>query len=286
MTVRPGQLLMFWDYDTQWGTDADRTRGLDVEPETGSREFSCTDRLIELHREFNVPACFAVVGAAALPGKRPYHDPEQIRRLHAAGHEIASHGLRHEWLPALNGSALHAVLAESRTALESCIGSPVTSFVPPYNQPFDHLRAGSISRSERRTVPWQRTDVATLCRALRGAGYTFCRVGYRGLLDRLRDRMGGGRRDRPVRRETIAGVTCVRLNTTGGFASDSLDLIEQAAQRGGIAIAYGHPHSLHSGNSQDERFLVPFLQRVAGLRDAGRLLPVLPRELTTPELVS
>ena len=25
--MRPGQLLMFWDYDTQWGTDADRRRG-------------------------------------------------------------------------------------------------------------------------------------------------------------------------------------------------------------------------------------------------------------------
>src|ERR1700752_3269800 len=82
-------VLFFWDYDTQWGADRSRANG---GPKSwGEFEFENTDRILELHQEFGVNACFAVVGAAALPGERPYHDPNQIRRIHAAGHEVGSH---------------------------------------------------------------------------------------------------------------------------------------------------------------------------------------------------
>ena len=82
-------------------------------------------------RSTEVPACFAVVGSAALPGKRPYHAPEQIRRIHDAGHEVASHSHRHEWLPALSRQALRETLSASKDALEQCIGAPIATFVPP-----------------------------------------------------------------------------------------------------------------------------------------------------------
>src|SRR5262249_26670813 len=90
-------LVVFWDYDTAWG--ADRSREPGGPKSWGPLEFEHTERLLELHAEHGVPACFAVVGAAALPGERPYHDPGQIRRIAAAGHEIGSHSFRHEWLP-------------------------------------------------------------------------------------------------------------------------------------------------------------------------------------------
>jgi hypothetical protein len=69
----------------------------------------------------------------------------------------------------------------------------------------------------------------------------------------------------------------VRLNTAGGFADDALALLERTARTGGIAVVYGHPHSLHAGNTQDERWLVPFLERVQKLRAEGRIEPILPR---------
>ncbi|HJP57242.1 MAG TPA: polysaccharide deacetylase family protein [Gemmatimonadales bacterium] len=274
-----GRLLMFWDYDTQWGTDADRARGLPGSAASGAREFECTDRLLELHARFGVTACFAVVGAAALPGERPYHDPGQIRRIHQAGHEVASHAFQHEWLPALRPAALDQTLRRSRTAIEECIGAPVTSFVPPYNQPFDYPAGLSFSRSERRQVRHGRIDVPALCRALDRNGYTFCRVAYRPVHLRLADRVRGRRVDGPVRVERIGGVTCCRLNSAGGFAADAVSLVERAAREGGIAVVYGHPHSLGAGNSQDERWLVPFLARVQALESAGRLRSVRPREL-------
>jgi hypothetical protein len=79
--------------------------------------------------------------------------------------------------------------------------------------------------------------------------------------------------------ERIGGVTCCRLNSAGGFAADAVSLVERAAREGGIAVVYGHPHSLGAGNSQDERWLVPFLARVQALESAGRLRSVRPREL-------
>ena len=281
--MRPGQLLMFWDYDTQWGTDADRRRGLPESEFAGRLEFECTDRLLELHAEYDVPACFAVVGAAALPGERPYHDPAQIRLIHAAGHEIASHGFAHEWVPGLDAAALHEMLVRSRSALEECVGAPVTAFVPPYNQPFDYAAGLSFSRSERRLVPRDRTDLGTLCRALARAGYDFCRVAYRPLPLRAVDHLARRRVDRPGRLERIAGVRCARLNTPGGFGEETVALVERAARTGGVVVAYGHPHSLHAGNSQDERRLRPFLERVRRLRAEGLLEAVLPRTLLQRE---
>jgi hypothetical protein len=273
-----GRVLLFWDYDTQWGSDADRALGRREAAGLGHLEFACTERLLELLARYELRACFAVVGMAARPGARPYHDPAQVRAIHMAGHEVASHAHRHEWLPGLSPPALRETLRASRTALEDCIGAPVTAFVPPYNQPFDHARALSISLSERRTAGRARVDLAGLCGALAETGYTFCRVGYRPLPLRLADRLAGRRWDRPVRPERIGGVTCLRLNTAGGFAG--LDgLLARCAERGGCVVAYGHPHSLHAGGAQDERALAPFCDAVAALRAQGRIEVCLPREL-------
>lgn len=278
--MRPARLLLFWDYDTQWGTEADRRRGLRAHPADGRLEFACTDRLLELHDRFGIQACFAVVGAAALPGSRPYHDPDQIRRIHEAGHEVASHGFKHEWVPALAGEALRQILAESKATLEECIQAPVTAFVPPYNQPFDHAPGLSFSCAERRAVPRDRTDLGLLCRALGETGYRFCRVAYRPLHLRALDHLMRHRVDRPGRIERIEGIHCARLNAPCGFTRASLQVVEEAARVGGVAVIYGHPHSLHAGGAQDERWLVPFLERVRQLRDEGRLTAMLPAALS------
>ena len=58
-----GKLIIFWDYDTQWG--ADRSRSPGGAKTWGNLEFENTERLLELHAQYGVPACFAVVGAAA-----------------------------------------------------------------------------------------------------------------------------------------------------------------------------------------------------------------------------
>ena len=277
MTARaPAELLFFWDYDTQWGGDRSRLPG---GPKSwGALEFSNTERLLELHGEHGVPACFAAVGSAALPGERPYHDPAQIRRIHAAGHEIGSHSHRHEWLPGLDRVALGETLRASKDALEQCIGAPVTTFVPPWNQPFDYPAGFSFSLSERREGGAHRTGLARLCETLAETGYRFCRVAYRPMHQRLAELIARKRIERLGRVEEIGGVSCARLNTPGGFGPPTVEVLERAVRRGGLTVVYGHPHSLTLGNSQDERHLAPFLQLVASMVRSGKLRVCLPRE--------
>jgi hypothetical protein len=277
-------MLLFWDYDTQWG--ADRSRNPDRAPDWGGLEFPNTELILEAHARYGIPACFAVVGAAALPGERPYHDPEQIRRIHEAGHEVGSHSLRHEWLPALGRDELRATLSQSKDALEQCIGAPVTTFVPPFNQPFDYARGWSFSLSERRAVPRDRTDVGRLCATLDEVGYRFCRLAYRELTVRIAERIRGREQYRPSALETIAGVRCVRLNGACGFSDELRETIDGSLDQGGFWVLYGHPHSVSdSTSSQSLERLLPFLETLDGWRRSGRVECVRPRDILCQEMM-
>jgi len=271
-------LLFFWDYDTQWG--ADRSRSPGGRKTWGHLEFENTERLLELHAEYDVPACFAVVGAAALPGERPYHDPAQIRRIHAAGHEVASHSLRHEWLPGLAAPELRQTLQTSKEVLEQCIGAEVTSFVPPFNQPFDYPPGWSFSLSERRTAGGHRTDLAGLCAMLVDTGYGFARVAYRGLFQRVAEKITGRELHRPSCLERIAGLACLRLNVPVGFGASSRQLLADHLDDDGIWLLWGHPHSVTTPDSpQSLALFVGLLRQVGEWRAAGRLRIAQPRDL-------
>jgi hypothetical protein len=271
-------LLFFWDYDTQWGADSSRSPG--GCKTWGHLEFENTERLLELHAEHDVAACFAVVGAAALPGERPYHDPAQIRRIHAAGHEVASHSLRHEWLPGLTPLELRRTLRTSKDALEQCIGAEVTSFVPPFNQPFDYPPGWSFSLSERQTAGEHRTDLTRLCAMLVETGYSFARVAYRGLLQRVAEKIIGRELHRPSRLERISGLACLRLNVPVGFGASSRKLLADHLDDDGIWLLWGHPHSVTASDSpQSLELFEGLLRQVAEWRAAGRLRITRPRDL-------
>lgn len=275
MTTR-GTLMMFWDYDTQWG--GDRSRGAGGPKLWGDLDFENTERLLELHATYHVPACFAVVGAAALPGERPYHDPRQIRAIAHAGHEVASHAMRHEWLPGLDRAELIETLRTSKDSLEQCTGMRVLSFVPPYNQPFDYPAGGAFSLSERRLAPRHRTGLQDLCEALQETEYRFCRVAYRPAVLQLAEAVIRRRiRQRNLVR-TIGGIRVLRLDASG-FDAEARALLERCAARQDFLVVYGHPHSLHSGNAQDESFLIPFLKTASELIRTQRIVTCLPRDL-------
>jgi len=274
-----GKLLIFWDFDAQWG--AERSRSSGGPKGWGPQEFANTERLLDLHAEAGVPACFAVVGEVALPGERPYHDPNLVRRIADAGHEVGSHAMRHEWLPALTGSALRQILRDSKDALEQCTGQAVTTFVPPYNQPFDFPLRGSISLAERLEASRARTDLPGLCKALKASGYKFCRVSYTPACERIHVLVGGKPRPNPSHPEKLFGVTILRLNTHSGFRGDTVSLVDRVVKQGGYAVVYGHPHSLSGNGSQSERYFVSFLKRAAELVKAGQLEILLPREIRT-----
>jgi hypothetical protein len=273
----PSYITLFWDYDTQWG--GDRSRSTWGPRKYGHLDFENTDLLLEMLGENGVHGCFAVVGAAALPGPRPYHDPAQIRRIHRLGHEIASHSFRHEWLPALNRKTLRETLRTSKDVLEQCIGQEVTTFVPPFNQPFDCPSRLSFSFSERREVRKGRTDLPTLCSELQEAGYKLSRVSYRSARERIVDRLRGFRSERPARLENISGLSCLRLNTAGGFGLSVMDQVAKHFSSGGIWVLYAHPHSASEDGPQSFASFRRFLKQLSEWRTSGLVYCRRPSEL-------
>ncbi len=271
-------VFLFWDYDTQWG--ADRSRSAGGPKDWGHLEFENTERLLELQGRYQMPSCFAVVGAAALPGERPYHDPGQIRAIHDAGHEVASHTFHHDWLPGLNQRALTETLRNSKDVLEQCIGAEVKSFVPPFNQPFDFPARLSFSWSERRTAGPDRTDQRRLCETLYRLGYRFCRVAYSPMQRRIAEKLLRRKlRRRPSQIEQVAGVTCLLTNASG-FEPASIELLERCIDQGKSLVIYGHPHSC-SDPTSPQRFeaLEGFLQVVDQHRRQDNLRCLLPRDI-------
>jgi peptidoglycan/xylan/chitin deacetylase (PgdA/CDA1 family) len=273
-------VLLFWDYDTQWAGDVSRSgKG----PQDWANEFENTERLLEMMHAYEMKSCIAVVGSAALSGERPYHDPKQVRAIHDAGHEVASHTHRHEWIPGLSHKQLIETLRSSKDTLEQCIGANVSCLVPPYNQPFDYLRALSISLAERREAGKGRIDLPALCEALRETGYKFCRVGYRSLSARIGDKIRGQRIYQPSQVEIIRGVVCFRTNSCG-FAPSAMSVLDRCLETKKTLVIYGHPHSL-TNPKDPQRFelLEGFLKRIRELRKEGRIRVMLPREVVAEQ---
>ena len=183
-------------------------------PRVHSTPMSCSN----CTREYEVPACFAVVGSAALPGKPSVSRPRTefgastTPATRSPATRTGTNGCRRS-----AGRLCVRRCPQSKDALEQCIGAPVATFVPPYNQPFDYAPRGSISLAERREAGADRTGLGPLCEALRETGYRFCRVAYRPLHVRLAEYVLRRRLDFPEQPAGIARRDCVRLNTPCGF---------------------------------------------------------------------
>ena len=271
-----GKLLFFWDFDAQWG--ADRSRAAGGVKKWGFDDFVNTEHLLEIHDQFRSPACFAVVGSIALPGSRPYHDPELIKKIYNAGHEIASHGLKHEWIPGMGEKALKRDLSSSKEILEQCIGRPITTFVPPFNQPFDYKAKGSISLSERKIEKNIRIDIPKLCNVLFEVGYRVARISYSNFIERILF-LGNIKTPKTANIENNKGIRTIRLNGRAGFGLDAINRLHYAVHRNEFVIIYGHPHSISGNTSQSLKYLLPFLTEVSTLIYEKKLQIILPGDL-------
>ncbi len=86
-----------------------------------------TDRLLELLEEGSANATFFVVGWVA----RRF--PDLVRRVAAAGHELASHSFWHEVVGRHDAESLRAELRVSKQVLEDIAGVAVEGFRAPGN---------------------------------------------------------------------------------------------------------------------------------------------------------
>jgi polysaccharide deacetylase family protein (PEP-CTERM system associated) len=84
-----------------------------------------TDRMLELLRARGVKATCFVLGWVA------ERFPQLVRRIHAAGHEIASHGYGHDLIYSLKPEAFREDLRRSKAILEDLSGERVLGYRAP-----------------------------------------------------------------------------------------------------------------------------------------------------------
>ena len=263
-------LLIIWDFDTAIG-QVNATYPYNFHEEVLFEEVENVERLLTMATSAGVRMTFACVGFAAEPGVFPYHAPELIRRIAAAGHEIASHSWRHEWIPQLEREQVRRTLDRSKSALEKCLGAPgaVRGFVPPFSRPMSWYRKGAVSLGDRGVGPLGTAmDIGGLCRALRASGYAWCRVAYRSLVQRFT-----GRGTRPflgARVERSSGIACIPQHHTG-FDARALELVDDAIADGQSLVLNAHPSGLTRKGAESFEALEAFLERILALESAGRI---------------
>jgi polysaccharide deacetylase family protein (PEP-CTERM system associated) len=86
------------------------------------RAEASTDRLLAMFDEFGIKSTFFVLGWVTRKS------PALIRRIHAAGHEIACHGLSHELVYNQTPEVFRQETMESKALLEQAIGAPVVGY--------------------------------------------------------------------------------------------------------------------------------------------------------------
>ena len=90
-----------------------------------SRVVGNTDRLLALFAEFEVRASFFVLGWVA------ERHPALVRRIAAAGHEVASHGYAHDLVYNLTPERFRADVRRARRLLEDVGGAAVEGYRAP-----------------------------------------------------------------------------------------------------------------------------------------------------------
>jgi polysaccharide deacetylase family protein (PEP-CTERM system associated) len=90
-----------------------------------SRVARDTDRILALLDEAGMRGTFFVLGWNA------ERHPEVVRRIAAAGHELASHGYGHQVVYELTPDAFRADVTRAKTVVEDLIGVPVLGYRAP-----------------------------------------------------------------------------------------------------------------------------------------------------------
>jgi peptidoglycan/xylan/chitin deacetylase (PgdA/CDA1 family) len=232
-----------------------------------------TELLLDVLAGQGIRVTFGIVGRVALDGAPPEHCPEQVRRIHQAGHEVASHSMYHRFLPPLRRQELFEDVAASRKALEDRIDAPVRGFIPPFNRPMHFPQRRAFSASEVLGLHGRgraRQSLGGMLRVLGEAGYGWSRVSFEDKADALAARLGLRREIPPAQPFLYHGVVAIPLHTTG-FGEASTSLVRRFLGTGLTLAIYGHPNQAMERNDQSADRLDRFLTTLAPERRRGLL---------------
>ena len=119
--------LLSFDVEEYFQVEAAARSGVRREDWQGfaTRLGPSVDRVLQALAEHQASATFFVLGWVA------QHEPDVVRRIAAAGHEIASHGMEHRMLQRLAPDEFRQDLLDSRSMLEDLSGQPVIGYRAP-----------------------------------------------------------------------------------------------------------------------------------------------------------
>ena len=114
-----------------------------------------TEQLIEILKEYNVPATFFVVGAWV----DKY--PESVKQLSDAGHQIQNHSNTHPHLPQLSKSQIKDEIESCNQKIAAITGKCPTLLRPPYGD-YDNALIEVMNELNMYTVQWDVELYATV----------------------------------------------------------------------------------------------------------------------------
>ncbi|MBR7071009.1 MAG: polysaccharide deacetylase family protein [Clostridia bacterium] len=106
-----------------------------------------TQTLIDILKEYEVPATFFVVGAWV----DKY--PESVKALHEAGHQIQNHSNTHPYMTQLSKDQMCNELADCNKKIEAITGITPTLFRPPYGD-YDNSVIEAIESMKMYPIQW------------------------------------------------------------------------------------------------------------------------------------
>ena len=117
-----------------------------------------TQQLIDILKEYDVPATFFVVGAWV----DKY--PESVKALSDAGHQIQNHSNTHPHMPQLSKEQMKNEIESCNEKIERITGVRPTLHRPPYGD-YDNALIETLTELNMYTIQWDVEPYATVGKA-------------------------------------------------------------------------------------------------------------------------
>jgi peptidoglycan/xylan/chitin deacetylase (PgdA/CDA1 family) len=263
------RIAISFDYDSPAGY----RQSFHMRDFPANADYEGTNILLEVLRDHDVKVTFGIVGEAALPGERWNHCQDQIRAIHQAGHEIASHSMTHRYLPAMRDAQLFEEMAASKRALEECIDDTIQGFIPPFNRPSHFPERGAFSIAEVFGFDGRgrgRQSIGTMLQTLIATGFGWSRISFESKYYQLGRRFGLVMDRAPVQPFTFKNIIAIPLHQTG-FGDEARALVQRWLGTDLVLTLYGHPNQALSANGQNASELGRLLSELHPARDERKL---------------
>lgn len=106
-----------------------------------------TRRILDILREYRVPATFFVIGRSAA------ENPELLARMAAEGHSVQNHTWSHAWLTRYSDAAVTSQLTQANQTIEQLTGQAPNCYRPPFGAVNDRVRSLAAAQGLT-TVMW------------------------------------------------------------------------------------------------------------------------------------